>query len=211
MARRIVTRKQADSIKLDGPMACAFIDSLWDHVKDPDKIQRFWSMHKDKLMAWWTEGIELACDEPIIQLNKIEERLFFRPELWWVFEAKEPLKHFMVTTTDHIKDRPPGFKSEFCMVEDEGLYLKRCGLLSEIEKQTEYKPEDYWEKTYQIKEVSRFLVPANATACEHWKCHISTLDWKQRLGFSYSLENRISYKDINPDQYQKANKGHTWS
>jgi len=201
MRQRII-RKQTDSIKLDGPMAVAFVDPFWCHEKDPNVIKEFWEKHKDRLMSWWLEDSPLACDEPIIQLNRIEERLFYRPELWWIFEAKKSLKHYMVewhrpkNSCIYPNGRPPtpsGFREEDCHEEDEGLYLQRHGLLSGIEKQTEFEP--YLVSRYSsTEEVSPFKVPANNTACGHWKCHINRLDWKTRLGFAYSLGRKQPFR-----------------
>jgi len=220
MGVRKIIRGQTDKIKLDGMMTRSFVDGFWNQEKDPEVIRAFWEKHKTRLMTWWLEGTELACDEPVITLSKIEDRLFFRPELWWVFEATKPLKHYMVErhrpkiSYIYPNGRPPstpGFKDEECHEEDEGLYLQRHGLLSDIEKQTEFEP--YLVSRYSpTEEVSPFKVPANATACTDWKCHIDQLDWKTRLGFAYGLEKTGSLKDhLDQEEYLKINDGNPYS
>lgn len=197
-------------------MAHAFVDPFWNQEKDPYMFQQFWDRHKDKLMDWWLNDEPLNCDEPAIQLSKIEERLFFRPELWWIFEAKKPLKHYMVTRGGRPREPPKnGFKDEFCEAEDEGLYLKRHGLLSEIEQAawSKYEPNDYsQEDGYSMKEVSRYLVSENNHECSCFKCHIDVLDWRTKLGFAYGLEGTGRLREyLNQEEYLKVNEGNPYS
>ena len=89
-------------------------------------------------------------------------------------------------------------------------------MLTDIEKQTiyEHEPSSYLDTKSEGREVSRYLVPANATACSHWRCHLDTLDWKDRLrlGFAHGFEGYFSLKKyLNQEEYAKANADNPFS
>jgi len=162
-------------------MARAFVDSFWMHEKNPDKIKEFWDQNNVRLMAWWLEGEPLNVDDSLVKNCTIDERLFSRPELFYVFEATEPFKHYMrYFNGSH-------YQSQDCDTEDEYDYLKRHGLFTELEKKAQ-KPDDAWGEDYTMKEIPKDQKPTTpALVCQCWKCHLPELSWRDRLTKVYKL------------------------
>jgi hypothetical protein len=102
-------------------------------------------------MDWWLTGKKLNTNEPVVTLDELEGRLFRRPELWWIFSATEPKKHYLATCKNKDTYR---YGQTKCQAEDTGLYLARLGLLSDAEKKYDYKPYVNQEPDWKVEEVS---------------------------------------------------------
>jgi len=222
MGVRRKLRGQSYKVKIPESLAMGFVQEFFMHETDPNKIKDFWNQYHQPLMDWWLYDKAVNVDWPGIETGHLEQRLFARPAMWWIFEAKKPLKHYMVERQwlgpsliypNGRPPSPPGCKDEDCELEDVGLYLKRHGLLSELELKTKHNALDYTETTYPdvtrkiCREVSKYLKPANNSVCECWECHIDTLSWQEKLGLAYGLDGTKNlYEYLNKEKYLKINK-----
>jgi len=188
-------------------MLHAFLDSFFNHVTDPERIKAFWDRFRGPLMDWWLEDKPLNRNYHAVEhyYYKLEGRLFSRPKLWWVFEATEPAKHYMMYFNGSH------WQSEDCMIEDEYEYLKRNNLFTSREKKMSFEP-DVWGEDYTFAEISKYKVTNNNTVCSHWECHLDELDWKTRLGFAYGFEGYWWLQDyIDKEKYSQENEGNPFA
>lgn len=177
--------KRTDSVKLDTHMVRAFIDSFWMHEKNPEVIREFWDTHKTRLMAFWTEGKSLQIDDYLIQNFALEDRLFTRPELWFIFEAKEPKLHYMQYFEPFATEALKQLHSE-CVTEATSDYLHRCGLLSPFERATT-KPDPDSDYTLVEIQSDQLTNDYNNAHCSCWKSRLDKLDWQEKLNEAYRL------------------------